>query len=355
MKNFVITFSTILALIINIIYISLIGNDINSGVQENYLLDSYYYNFLGDSLRNIPLSQFFSVLYEISPTINSIGIVLISYFISIFLEYTYIPIFFGFLYLYFFNKKNINKEIISKFLCLALIGLCPLLFITSKESFLFIGIIILFESLSKFGFKRFLYFIIGSLLIISARYEVILFVYLSIALAYGKIYFRSLICTLAIIILILYFDNIFNLANSYEEALYFRETTFCGFSYLPTCINSGDNIVIIALSRVFFTLLAPLKWLYSGYDSLYYLDNFYNFFSRLSQFLFAIFLTPLIAYFFTNKDKINNKLSKVGFYFFYLYTGFYSIVLFHQPTRQIQFSLVILFLSIILNSQKKRD
>jgi hypothetical protein len=354
MKNYIIIFSTILALIINIIYISLIGYNINSGVQENYLLDSYYYNFLGDSLRNIPLSQFFSVLNEITPTINSIGIIIISYFISIFFEYTFIPILFGFIYYYFFNK-DINKEIIGKFLCLALIGLCPLLFITSKESFLFIGIIILFRSFSKFGYKRFLYFIIGSSLIILARYEVILFLYLSIALVYVKIYLRFLIFSFAIIFLIFYYDIILNKANIYEEGLYLREATFCGFSYLPTCLSSSSNIVLILLSRAFFTLLLPLKWLYSGYELFYFLDNFYYFFSRLSQFLFAIFLIPLIAYFFRNKDKINNKLSKVGVYFFYSYAGFYSVVLFHQPTRQIQFALVILFLSVVLNSEKMRD
>jgi hypothetical protein len=352
MKNYIILISTIFAFIVNISFISSIGNEINSAIQENYLLDAYYYNFLGNNLRNFPVSEYFSILYEISPTTNSIGIIFISYILSILIEYTYIPIFFGLIYFYIFNKINENKETINNFLCLSLIGTSPLLFITSKESFLLIGIIILFQSISTFGYRKFIYFIIGSLIVILSRYEVIIFLYLSIGFAYGRIYLKRLILSSAVILLLFYYNNIFDLMYLYEVDLLSKDLAFCGFGYMPTCLNTDSNIIIILLSRLLFTFLLPFKWLYSGYESLYYLDNFSNFYNRISQFLFAIFLIPLISFFFKNKNKINSKLLKLGIYFFYSYTVFYSIVLFHQPTRQIQFAIVILFLSITLSKYK---
>lgn len=322
-----ITFSLLLIVIASLInnyFINQINWDILN-LQSNLFYDAYYYWQQGVSYHNLVGFKFnYDELNDISPTKNSIGVVYInSILYGLGFNIREIPVLIGSIYtiLCLINFKKIDNSV-----GLVFISLLPINFLCSKESLIYIGIILIIGWIID---KKIWKLILGLIIIFVARNELFYIICIATILQYIKIKKISLI----FLILVMW---IFLKEQSLTSEYLFEKSNTLIFdgSLNYVMISSGTPELIVIFSRIFVSFLVPIKWLIS-LPTLINNDNPVSLLVDLTSFI-TLFYATYLGWRIIKTKFINKPLSiNVVKYSFIIYVLVYMIIIFHQPTRQL--------------------
>ena len=346
--------SCLFNLALNALYIDQIGDEFFRGDSSFYILDSYYYWYLGSVIDSMTSNNiyFLENAFEVAPTLNSTGMVAITSIFNIVHELIYlIPLLFLLVYLFLFGKITDHTPLTATLIAIILITTAPLPFLISKESFLYVGIILIIRaSLSDNFFRKFSGIFLGVLFVAIGRFEVLAFLLISYILCLTGPIVRLAMMVISVVGASFYFDFFYEFALIAEKVAISQNNEFCGGISNTACLTSDAPISTVLFTRFLLAVLLPLKWLLTFFESFSYLDDVSRFWARFSQGLFALLTIQwfymLRRYKKEKLIKLNSKLSKFGFWFFVTYSIFYMLVIFQQPTRQVQFALAIFMIAV---------
>jgi len=345
---------------LNILYIQQIGSFFSSGDSGYYLIDAYYYWYLGSVVNEASyIGSHLESAFDIAPTINSTGVVALAGLINFSPEVIYLlPICFLFVYLLLFYNKTDSATLTCLMIIAIFIGTAPLPFLVSKESFLYIGIFLI----ARFGLcvsfpARFLGITAGLLFVTFGRYEVLGFLLISYILTICGQKTKIVLFVAAAIAIVFYFNTFYDFALISEKVAISQDNEFCGGITNTACLTSGASLATVLVTRFLLSILLPLKWMFALFESFTYTDQVSFFWARFSQGLFALvflrWLYLLKKYKKQGRIKLIENYSKIGLWFFVTYSGFYIFVIFQQPTRQIQFALAVSMIFFTLGTTRK--
>lgn len=338
------TVFTVVAFYLNLCFLDLLEWD--SGLhQSNFLYDAYYYWMKGGQYKEIYGASFqLHELSSIAPTKNSVGIVYIDTLLQyIGIDIIYIPIIMGLIY-YITVRSNFSN--VDNSIVLVFASLLPINFLLSKESLLYLGLIFAVGWMLDKNKWRIL---VSIILIAFARYEVIIIIAVSIIISKCIKYRWPYLLTISIIFWIALHET----SVKYEQFMAEAGTLVFNGAVPITMITSDYSDLLIIISRIFFTVMLPLKWLLLSPIEFFSTDDLKLKISALTSF-FTIFYI-LIAK--VRIPKILNSRAEIIITTFLVYILLYSIVLFHQPTRQMLFSIsafVFLYRSYTINCDKNK-
>lgn len=324
------------------------------------IVDAYYYWQQGVAiLVDYGINLNFDIYHYLSPTLNSVGVVFFASLLAAigFNPHT-LPVFFFLVYLAFLFQKNFDPDVIPLFVSLSMLS--PLLFINSKEAYIYIASFFMLQGYYSSGVKSFVLYMTSLMLFFFARYEIIFVLAASYGLLYIPRGFRLLSIIGGVMVALLFFREDF-LAGPVQLEKYLMGINSLVFKgdYEYVLLTSDKNLIIILLNRFFLLLCLPIKWLI-GIKELFNQDvSFYGEINIIQQFLFSLlyFWYCLVFLKFRElKQMYNNQTvfrylcNVVGIYIFY-----YGVFVFHQPTRQVIFmlSIFLLLTSVIKNRAKQ--
>lgn len=346
---------------LNILYIQQIGSFFSSGDSSYYLIDAYYYWYLGSVVNTASsIGSHFESAFDIAPTINSTGVVALAGFINFSPEVIYLlPICFLFIYLLLFYKKTDSATLTYLMIIAILIGTAPLPFLVSKESLLYVGMFLI----ARFGLcvsfsAKFLGVTAGLIFVAIGRYEVLAFLLMSYVLTVCGQKTKVFLFVAVAIAIVFYFDTFYEFALISERVAISQDNEFCGGITNTACLTSGASLATVLITRFLLSILLPLKWIFALFESFTYIDQVSLFWARFSQGLFALvflrWLYLLKKYKRQGRIKLIENYSKIGRLFFVTYSGFYILVIFQQPTRQIQFALAVSMIFFTFGTARKK-
>lgn len=318
----------IIATLINNYFVNQINWEI-SNPQSALFFDAYYYWQQGALYSNLSSFSFnYDILNEISPTENSIGVVYInSILYGLGFTIKKIPLLMGFLYFIFclYNFKKIDASI-----GLVFTSLLPINYLCSKESLIFIGLIFCTGWIID---KKIWKLILGLSIIFLARNE--LFYIILMAFLIQCIKLKKTALFFLILGMWFYFKEQSLLS---ERLLGEKNSLIFGGDLGYVMVSSGFPDVIIILSRIVVSALLPFKWLIS-------LPTLKNYGDPVGLLVDATsFITLIYSVYLwlrIKKAKINDKPYSIMVlqYSVFIYIIIYSVIIFHQPTRQLLFSI----------------
>lgn len=324
--------------------------------QSDYMLDFFYYwqqGFLLEDSHGLSLSLIDNL--EFAPTINSIGIVTVnSIFPAVGIKSIYlIPIFFFCIYLFLIFKTNfglINPIIVF----LSLFFLSPLCFSLSKEGIALLGFFLLLcTNQCNSLYKKIILIILSFLLLMIARYEIILILFLAIILYYQFKFIPAkinyFILTILFVIFHIYLkDKIVDTVKIYENHMLLTKTgglAFGGYFDNLVLIYSDNEYLTFAL-RILISPLIILKWFLSVFiddlSNINIVNSSLNQFSCFLCIMFFVFKNSILN---VKNLILENKLLFIIFLFCILYYLVYITFTLHQPTRQLMFVFFIAMIS----------
>lgn len=350
-----IVLACLFSMALNILYIQQIGNEFSQGDSSYYLLDAYYYWHLGSVINSISSNDsYFERAFDIAPTTNSTGVVTVASFLNISPTIIYvIPALFLFIYFYLFDVKK-NRASLKPLMVIAiLVGTAPLPFLVSKESLLYVGILLIARYAWSDSFViRFCGITAGLVIVAIGRYEVLGFLLISYILSITGSKIKIVLFMIGAIATTIYFNDLYAISLISENVSIGQGIEFCGGYTNSACLTSGASLTTVLATRFLLSILLPLKWVFALFESFAYLDHVSLFWARFSQGLFALiflrWLYLLTKYKKQEKIKLFNKSLKFGLWFFVTYSLFYALIIFQQPTRQIQFALSVLMIFVTL-------
>lgn len=346
--------------ILNILYIQQIGLFFQSGDASYYLIDAYYYWYLGSVVNTAPsIGSHFESAFDIAPTINSTGVVALTGFINFAPEIIYLlPLCFLFIYLLLFYNKTGGAALTYLMIVAILVGTAPLPFLVSKESLLYIGIFLI----ARYGLcgsfpARLLGITAGLLFVTFGRFELLGFLLTSYILTICDQKTKFFLFVATAIAIVFYYNTFYDFALISEKVAISQNNEFCGGITNTACLTSGATLATVLVTRFLLSILLPLKWIFALFESFTYIDQVSLFWARFSQGLFALiflrWLYLLKKHKRQGKVKLIEKYSKIGCYFFITYSGFYILFIFQQPTRQIQFALAVSMIFFTFGTVRK--
>lgn len=337
------------ALLVHILFLNSIHN-FHSGNQSDYIIDGYYYIYLGQQAIDIAKetgNSLYQVAQSISPNANSTGIVLLSSIVSYVSPSIYfIPVIFVSIYILIFYFLLKSWSFSPFVLLFPFSGLLPYLFIPTKESFFLIGFLLILLAL----FKReyFIFGMIGLIIMYLARPQG-LYLWL-IAQFLWMIYRRNkLLLGFIILLLIVGYafyarDFVFSLASIFQAQAAQSGTEFCNVGFLHVCVNSIEHSEWIYLSRILTIIGLPIKWLLDM-GNIVFENNLTapTIIIRIALFLHIIW--GCFIFLSSTKPDIHSKnIRSLAIAFFVIYCGTYGAILYFQSTRQILLASTILLI-----------
>jgi hypothetical protein len=286
-----IALTCLFSIVLNILYIQQIGNEFSQGDSSYYLLDAYYYWHLGSVINSISSNDsYFERAFNIAPTTNSTGVVTVASFLNISPLIIYvIPVLFLFIYLYLFDVKN-NRASLKPLMVIAiLVGTAPLPFLVSKESLLYVGILLIARYAWSDSFViRFCGIAAGLVLVAIGRYEVLGFLLISYILSIAGSKIKIVLFMIGAIATTIYFNDLYAISLISENVSIGQGIEFCGGYTNSACLTSGASLTTVLATRFLLSILLPLKWVFALFESFAYLDHVSLFWARFSQGLFAL-------------------------------------------------------------------
>tara|TARA_X000000950_G_scaffold289028_1_gene409171 strand:+ start:7547 stop:8629 length:1083 start_codon:yes stop_codon:yes gene_type:complete len=348
-KNIKIFFFVIIYLFFSLITLTVFLSEIayfESGLQSHYIVDLYFYRFIGESyvLENPENFSWQNLLFY-SPNPQSLGITLISIlFAYIDVSVYLIPALLAVIYSFFFFYRNNSILLIL----ILFSGLMPYLVLPSKEAIILLGVFsILYGVYPK---RNFPWLMLGIFLIVLSRPQMILI--LGAAFCLFEIIKRKTFVKLLIIsfIFLLYFsirEQIVSISILFQGV----SNIDCFVGPLNICVNQENFFEFTVLQRALAVLLIPLKWGMDFFELFLFEFSSSSWIIRISQFSTLILL---ILTFFTFK-KCNRNIRLFGLCLAFVYIFSYATVFYFQLSRQVLFGIVILFISFIIGMQDEKE
>jgi hypothetical protein len=241
----------------------------SSGTQENYVIDGYYYYYLGQSAVTMARADhisLFDAAAQLRPNAGSTGVVYLNallcrvfpsiYFVSLALLTAYWAT---------FSLLLRTKRVSSAILLISFGGLMPYLFIPSKEAFLVLGILL--AVLAQLDRRFILAGVFGVVLIYLARPDAAYILLLSCVLA-SLHRRRWLTASLLVAGVASYFWWLRPVAYLFAEVeqsqAFMTNTGFCNLGPLSVCVGSSGMQEVIYLERLLSLMGLPLKWIWEG-------------------------------------------------------------------------------------------
>ena len=286
----VMSISLIISIIINEYYLNLISLVSKPADQQAMFLDAYYYFQQGAMIyEEWGIPPDFDLFYYNSPTLNSTGVVFISSILSSagFNAHS-VPLFMGFIYSILILNKNFNPDILPT--ALIFLGLCPLAFITSKEAFLYIAFLLMFQAYYSSQLKSLIYFLLSLTLFAIARYEILAILLVGFFLMFADSKYKLIFSLIILTGLILLNKEIF-FAGPLQLESYISSIggLVDGGDNEYTLLSSDNNLAVILVARLFYFLLLPVKWGLNAVSLFNTNLNFHDVINISSQFLFIFF------------------------------------------------------------------
>ena len=356
----IIIFSLIISIIINEYYLGVISQFSEPVTQRDMILDAYYYWQMGKIIFDQwGLTSNFDVYHYNSPTLNSTGVVFIaSALSSVGLNAHTIPFFLGFIYFILGLKKDFNPDKLPT--VILLLSLCPLAFINSKEAYIYIASMIMYQAFYSSGLKSLIYLLFSLALLIFARYEIIFILILGYFLMFIDSKFKLILTVLISMSLFLIYKQTF-LAGpiQLETLLSSINGLVFGGNNQYVLITSDENLMVILGVRFLCFIFLPIKWLFGIIDLFDKSLSFQDAINAFEQFLFVICYFIYFIFFLKLKKlrSMYNSLKEFRWLcnVVFIYLFYYGIFVFHQPTRQVIFmlSIFLIYTSAIKNRNQR--
>ena len=356
----IIIFSLIISIMINEYYLGVISQFSEPVHQSDMILDAYYYWQQGKIIFDQwGITSNIDVYHYNSPTLNSTGVVFIASVLSgVGLNAHTIPLFLGFIYFNLSLKKDFNPDKLPTLILL--LSLCPLPFINSKEAYIYIASMIMYQAFYSFGLKSFLYFLFSLSLLFFARYEIVFILITAYFLMFIDSKFKLILTILILMSLFLIYKQNF-LAGPIQLETYLSSINglVFGGNNQYVLITSDENLIVIFGARFLCFIFLPIKWLLGIIDLFNKTLSSQDAINVLEQFLFVIcYFTYFI--FFLKLKKLRSMYSSLKEFRWlcnvvFLYLFYYGIFVFHQPTRQVIFilSIFLIYTSAIKNRNQR--
>jgi hypothetical protein len=334
-----------------------------NGVQSDYLIDSYFYMHLGETISresDAMHRSMYALSDEYKPNSESRGIILLNAYLYRILPSWYcLPLLFGLIYCALFYFLYRIQLFDSSLLLFPFYTLYLQILLPSKETFLLIGFILFLVSAIKI---RYWYLGLAGLVLmfLSRPTAALIFVASSLAWLCARNRIGRYILAFSLIGLYFAFLRIPIFAYSLRQQMVFLyanpagDMAFCKVGPVPVCYSSTKTFEIILTLRILTMALLPFKWILNA------LQLFYQSFGDL---LFdAVYhrVAPVIhiaiaAFIFASRRKTSVAGAKVRsliLCFVALYLGVFATGLYYQPTRQVLLSSCFIMLTMSLTSTK---
>ena len=334
-----------LAWLLNLTFLKEIGEWLQSGDQSHYLLDAYYYWHQGGALlQRLDRMSAITALQRSIPTSNSFGVVIFAALSqAIGIGLASLPLLNASL-IYFAARPFFRKTPFAWLLAAAiLIGTAPLPFLVAKEALLYLGILTLLNARrTENKFHRYSTLMSGILLISLGRFQILLFLFLARLLSKSTRETRLLLLSSVLLLLALLYRPLYNQGLQSQTLLLNAGSATCEGLMHYTCLGQANALTVL-IARIAAISLLPAKWLYAALTTFEYAENPFKAWITLSQGIFLLFFSMWLYK--IRKGIQQTRLSvhrqQMSFALWYgaIYIMAYSLVLFDQPTRQLQFAL----------------
>lgn len=237
-----------------------------SGTQSDYLIDAYYYIYLGEqalhvtSLSNTDLVQ---AVADLQPNQSSFGIVLLSslsMMVSQFVEV--LPLAMGALMFWATWRLYSRGQCNGAILLLPFSGLFPYYFLPSKELFCVVSLLFAAGCLLRGGWSR-LGIVPAAVVMYLARPEAAALFAASVIIWTAL---QSRRATIALVALAVVGYLVIGREGAYAASTIFQlqsdqsESAFCNVGPLDVCVGDLGGLEQVYAQRLVTLLLLPVKW-----------------------------------------------------------------------------------------------
>jgi hypothetical protein len=332
---------------------------LSSGTQEDYIIDGYYYYFLGQSAVTMTRAEQISLLdaaTQLQPNPESAGVVYLNALLCRVLPSVYCVSFVLLTAYWIVLSLLLNtKRVSSAILFMPFSGLMPYLFIPSKEAFLVLGILLVVLAYLD---RRFIPAgVFGVVLIYLARPDAAYFLLLSCVLAplYRR---RRLMASLLLAGVVVYFwwlrPAAFLFAELEQGQAFISNSGFCNLGPLSVCMGSSGMQEVVYIQRLLSLGGLPLKWIWEGCNVFWSGVTVPTIIIRITlvvQIIWAclVFLKRQPA------DQRAAMVRRAAAGFSGVYFLLYGALVYFQSTRQLVFVTTILLIGWCVHSRTARE
>lgn len=348
---FVLTLAVSLAS--NAVFLDEIG-DFDGGTQSTYIIDGYYYQYLGERTVHLAQSKGISVYEaarEFSPNESSAGVVFLSALVSSLLPYReLLPLLFLVIFFVLIGLLHAVGRATPSLLFLPLSGLLPYLFITSKEAFFVMGFLMLL-----LGYlRRWLLplALLGGAMMYLARQEgfyILLCAWLIWMCSVRRWTLLVAIGTILIFYFLRFREPLFAISSLFQTLSDDADTSFCKSGPFSVCVDSLAGAETIYLQRVVTLVGLPFKWLMDAGAAVIGMTTWPGFVIRLALVVHITWGWWVLRHRVPLPDERLRKVVRISLWFFVAYCAVYGSLFYFQSTRQVVLATTILFISLSLN------
>ncbi len=319
--------------------------DLGVGVQEKYIIDGYYYYYLGHTA--ITMSEMEGMTLRtaseaLQPNESSGGIVFITALVeriapSPFCVATILALVYSALLFLLLRTKMVRPLL----LFLPFTGLFPYLPIPSKEGFLIIGgLCCLLAYLNR---RMSLLWPPGLLLIYLARPDVLyvfLFSILLVIVVRSRIW-SVLFATAGLAAYFIWIRQPAALLAIVDQAeATVQQTQFCHIGPLSLCIEPTGIVEVIYAQRLLSLVGLPLKWAWEAASAIFLAPTATDLIIRIAIGLHIIWAIKIMRHD-TPADKQSTEIRNITMWFAGVYVFLYGSIVYFQSTRQVVFASTI--------------
>lgn len=335
---------------------------INDDNQADYLIDPYFYMHLGEKVAQdsvVSHKSFLALSDEYKPNAESQGIVLINAWLYILLPSWYcLPFVFGLIYaslFYFLYRLRLFNRYLLWF---PFYSLYLHIFLPSKETFLFIGFILMLISVLR-G-RYWILGLVGIGLMFLARPSAALIFIISLLIwmctrsRIGSYVVTILLAALYLLVLrapIFAYSLREQIVGSYGDMT--GDVVFCSVGPLSVCYGSQKAFELIVIQRIATLSFLPFKWLWNA------IQLFYQDYGRLvviaTYHRLSLVLHCGLALFILRANRRASisgaRVRKMMYVFIAVYIGLFCTLIYYQPTRQVLLASCFILLTISITSE----
>lgn len=318
-------------------------------LQENFIIDAYFYMFLGteiaDAFQQSNSYTLTELVFAYSPNPQSIGITFLNASYALLGVGPYVSAAIQSLAFAITASVVWPKTFFTKGLgFLLLCGLSPYLLIPSKESFILIGYMLFFAGWFLHP-RRMTLVIVGIAIMGVARPGAVLLLLVALLL-----WRRGPLWTpfkfLSIPISYLFFRSHVVSTSEFEQVVSSgRPDFFCSVGPIGVCLGS-EPFEVVALKRLLLTIGFPLKWIFDWLQSILSMDSIEIAIKTSCVLLLAWGISSRRLLKFKNLSHPANSFALV---FMLVYAMSYSAMVFFQPSRHIALALCLFLFSLSLS------
>jgi hypothetical protein len=327
--------------------------------QADYLIDSYFYMHLGETVAresDALHKSIYALSEEYKPNAESQGIVFLNACLYRLLPSWYcLPVFFGLIYFslfYFLYRLHLFHSTLFLF---PFYTLYLHIFLPSKETFLLIGFILLLASVIK---GRYWYVgVLGLILMLLSRpsvaaiFAISFLVWLCSRKRVGRYILILAVIALYFIVLrraVFAYSLREQMVGQYTDLT--GEVIFCRVGPFSVCYGSLKTFEIVLAQRILTLALLPLKWIWNALQ-LFNQDYGELFVISLYHRTSAVFHTALATFVLISRREASHSGARIRsliFSFAAIYIGIFGAVIYYQPTRQVLLVSCFVLLSMSL-------